>query len=415
VRFHDGESAVDLASVRLVIDGEDVTAKTVVTDAFAAFTPAAPFRPGPVHAQAIIGDRVGNTTRVKWTFTVARGRGLIESVTVSPAATLKPGDSLTVVMMGTPGGSASFTATGRPGSVSMRESPQSPGTYFGSYPIGFKDQGRLIKVSTQLRNGKSTSITPAVAAVPVLGRTPQPTIAPAGALIGSEDGIGHVTVQGSAAPGLRVMALLSARSASSTRRSFWTPIVAGSTSVTATGRWRLSLGPFVSSPRAALFLTVVAIDPVNQRSPPVIVAMAESPSVAREANPPADNEAGVAVGEPAVVQQAVVQQAPAPPPSGSAQRATATGPASCSSDGENGGTGGCGAVQPDQEYTGSSHRSGGASNPVAPAPAPVPAPGEPKPKETKPKEREDREDLADRDEHEDGEKQERRKKGKDDD
>jgi hypothetical protein len=126
LRFHDGESGIIPSRVVLVVNGQDVTRRTAITGAFAAYTPQVPFRPGPVRVQAVIRDRAGNAIRADWTFVVAPPTGLINSVTVSSPAGLKPGDYLSVVMVGIPAGQATLAITGAP-KIPMRESAQTPG------------------------------------------------------------------------------------------------------------------------------------------------------------------------------------------------------------------------------------------------------------------------------------------------
>lgn len=391
LRFHDGESSVDPAGVRLIIDGRDVTAQTVITDAFAAYTPAAPFRPGSVRIKAVVGDRAGNATTAEWRFTVARPGGAIRSVTVGPAAILKPGDSLTVVMIGAAGGKASFTTAGSSRSFPMRESPRDRGTYFGSYPIGFKDQGRMIRVSTQLRKGKRSDTARAAAAVPVVGRTPRPIVgASARRVLVNEQGIGHVTVQGSAGPAFRVVGLISARTVSPAGGASWTPVLAASTPVREAGRWRLSLGPFVSPPRAALFLTVLAVDPLNQRSPPLIVALGGPPAAAQETvapnggtetvlqEPPPSTPIAPALVAPTLVAPSSVAPRPVPRPAPSPK------PASCASDRAETVAERCEETDAETERT-VGDTATAAETPSADPPAPDPPAADPPPAERKPK------------------------------
>lgn len=382
LRFFDGESSVDPTRVRLLIDGRDVTGKTALTSAFAAYTPGEPFRPGPVRVQAVVGDRAGNVTRAAWTFVVAPPPGLIDSVTVSPAAGLKPGDYLTVVMIGAPGGQAAFTDTRAPRSIPMRESAQTPGRYFGLLPIGFKDQGRFVQVAATLRKGNRFSTAPAVVTVPVLGLTPRPTVASPSkpVLVGGH--VNEITVRGSAVPSSRIIGLLSARATASSGNN-WTPIVTASASTHREGTWRLSLGPFVPWPQAALFLTLVAIDPLGQRSPPVIVALGEALAAAEEEAPPATGETQQTVQDsPAEVQQvsAPPPPPPPPPPTPSPTPAQSSRPASCSGRVDEA-SGQCVVTEVHREdrTTDNSGTKSPSDPPAVEPPAPDP-PSEPKPK-----------------------------------
>jgi len=387
VRFYDGESSIDPTRVRLVINGQDVTNRTAVTKAFAAYTPGGPFRPGPVRVQAVVPDRAGNATRVDWTFVVTPPRGLIDSVTVSPAAGLKPGDYLTVVMAGAPGGRASLTTTGSPRSIVMLESAEALGRYVGLHPITPSDQGRLIIVSTQLRRGNRSSTASAVAAVPVLGRSPRPTVvSTSGLVVTGEQAIEQLTVRGSAGPAFHLEGLVSARVESPTGSSV-SPLVAASTSARQDGAWRLSFGPFVPWPRAALILTVVAIDPLGQRSLPVTVALGGVPVAPREAVvavtdaaqtatqdvAPATGETRQETQETSPTDQQVSAPPPAPVPS--------AGPAPCPSGRVDETTGQCVVTEPGPQDSAAGGGSGGESYTGNSPPADPPSHLDPEPPE----------------------------------
>jgi hypothetical protein len=314
LRFHDGESAVVPSRVALIVNGQDVTRRTAITGAFAAYTPQAPFRPGPVRVQAVVRDRAGNATRADWRFVVAAPTGLINSVTVSSPAGLKPGDYLSVVMVGAPAGQATLTITAAPSNVPMRESAQTPGVYVGMYPIRYADQGRIISVSARLRTGSRSSTATAVAAIPIFGWTPRPTIVPpATAPATGGQTVERMTVAGRARPSFRVMGLLSARVESSGANA-WIPLAANLTSARPDGSWRLSLGSIAPWPGAALFLTVVAIDPLGQRSPPVTLALGgvPPPSPGAETSPVPGETQKATQAPPAAAPPAVA--APSPPP-----------------------------------------------------------------------------------------------------
>ncbi|HEY6102939.1 MAG TPA: hypothetical protein VI007_06920 [bacterium] len=311
VRFHDGETAVVPSRVALLVNGQDVTRRTAITGAFAAYTPQVPFRPGPVRVQALIRDRAGNTTRAEWTFAVAAPTGLISSVTVSSPAGLKPRDYLSVVMVGAPAGQAMLAITGAAHDISMSESAQTPGVYVGMYPIRNADQGRIISVSARLQKGKRSSAASAVAAIPIFGWTPRPTIAAPVDAPRDGQSTERMVVTGRARPAFRVLGLLSARVDSSPENA-WIPLAAGLTSARADGNWRLSMGSVAPWPGIELFLTVVAIDPLGQRSPPVTRALgglSVTPPRVETTSPPSDTtkttETAPGAGSPA---------APAPSP-----------------------------------------------------------------------------------------------------
>jgi hypothetical protein len=67
-RFRDERSGVNPNSVRLSIDGRDVTGRSRVTAGDVNF--AADLREGRHHAELVVRDRAGNVTRTEWTFVV---------------------------------------------------------------------------------------------------------------------------------------------------------------------------------------------------------------------------------------------------------------------------------------------------------------------------------------------------------
>jgi hypothetical protein len=67
-RFFDNRSGVNPASVRLSIDGRDVTGRARVTSGDVNF--AADLREGRHTAELVVRDRAGNVTRTDWTFVV---------------------------------------------------------------------------------------------------------------------------------------------------------------------------------------------------------------------------------------------------------------------------------------------------------------------------------------------------------
>jgi hypothetical protein len=75
-RFRDDRSGVNASSVRLHIDGQDVTGWSRVTDTDVSFR--GDLREGRHHAELVVRDRAGNVTRTEWNFVVdndVRGQG----------------------------------------------------------------------------------------------------------------------------------------------------------------------------------------------------------------------------------------------------------------------------------------------------------------------------------------------------
>lgn len=67
-RFHDGGSGIDPRNVTLRVDGRDVTHRTRIDDNDVRYRDN--LAPGRHHAELIVRDRAGNTTRQAWSFDV---------------------------------------------------------------------------------------------------------------------------------------------------------------------------------------------------------------------------------------------------------------------------------------------------------------------------------------------------------
>lgn len=275
VNFLDPVSAVNPGAVRLVVSGQNVTARTSISETFAAFNPEGPFPPGPVRVQLTATDRAGNADGAEWSFTIAPTAGLIESVTINPATPLTRGDILTVVMTGAPGGRASFTIEGLAGAVPMRES-RTPGVYFGTLPI---EAGRSLTeaaLRVTLEKDGRRSMAPAAAGVTIVGPPPPaPSIlAPGQAIVLGQEAVARMILRGRTQPGLRILARVSyvARGASTDEAGALGEFV---TVAGADGNWTVAIGPLIVPEGSKVVATVIAIDQAGQRSPAASREVAE--------------------------------------------------------------------------------------------------------------------------------------------
>lgn len=276
VNFFDAASAVNPGAVRLVVNGQNVTPRTSISETSAAFNPEGPFQPGPVRVQLTATDRAGNAERVEWSFSVAPTDGLIKSVTINPATPLTRGDILTVVMTGIAGGRASFTIQGLPGVVPMRES-RTAGVYFGTLQI---EAGQSLKTEASLlvtleKDGQRSTAA-AAAGVTIVGPPPPaPSIvAPGQAVVLGEEVVTRMILRGRARPGLRVLVRVSyvARGASAEEGGALGEFV---TVTGADGNWSVAIGPVIAPEGSKVVATVIAIDQAGQRSPAASREVAE--------------------------------------------------------------------------------------------------------------------------------------------
>jgi hypothetical protein len=312
VSYYDAESAVDPAGVRLLVNGQDVTRQAAITETSAVYTPHTPLRAGPVRVQAVVRDRAGNAAPLEWVFEVANPTGLIQSVTLTPAVGLRPGDNLTIVAMGVPAGRASFTVTGSQRTFPMSESTRTPGMYVGSYPVRSGESAGRLSIQVVLRKGAVLSTAAAVATVPIFVPPPGPTTETI-TVSGGDRRLDGIVVRGRTRPALRVRVLLSLRMPASSSRSTWVRLVEVSALARPDGTWQAGFGPVVPQPPGALFLSAVAVDPLGQRSGPVTAEIPVAPAVAETAPPaPVPVEPAAVTAEPAPLAP-VVLAAPPPP------------------------------------------------------------------------------------------------------
>lgn len=272
----DLESGVDPASVRLIVNGQDVTARASVSETSVRYNPAEPFRPGPVRVQLTVADRAGNAERWAWEFAVLPPSGLISSVTVNPAGALTDNDLLTVVVAGVSGGRASFTIEGIRGSRPLQES-RTKGIYFGSIVVLGQDAlagGTL--VATLEKDGRRSALAATVPLTILAGlQPPAPTVTTSSRTLLLEDPAARLDLSGRARPGHRIVGRIaySVRSPSATDEGTLGEFTALAAS---DGSWRISLGPLVPLPDARLVVTVVAIDQAGRRSPPATLELTSS-------------------------------------------------------------------------------------------------------------------------------------------
>ena len=265
----DLETGVNPAAVRLLVNGQNVTARASISETSIAYNPETPFQPGAVRVQLTVADRARNTLQNEWTFQITPPGELVKSVTINPASALTKDDLLTVVMAGDSGGRATFTIEGIRGAVPMRESP-TPGVYFGSLPVrpeyAVVDAPLLVTLE---KNGRRSSV-PAAALVTILPAAPPPPRITSRALSSESPLSGRIAVGGSSGAGFRILGRITydlrSEGLEGTLGEF--VAVAG-----ADGRWQVSIGHLIPLERARVMLTVVAIDPAGQRSPPTTIEL----------------------------------------------------------------------------------------------------------------------------------------------
>ncbi|RYG42021.1 copper amine oxidase N-terminal domain-containing protein, partial [bacterium] len=198
--FIDEGTGIDTDTVKLTIDGTDVTRQANVTDRFVSYRPERALKPGRHTLVLTVRDRTGNQARQSWDFTVGDKADVVKSFEVDGTGDVRPGDVVTFTLIGEPGATVVANVGSKAKNIPLRE--RQPGVYTGEYTVRSNDQFFNDKVTARFKakNGESYTIE-ANSRIAANARPNAPTItSPAdGAKIGDS-----VTFKGKAAPGSKV-------------------------------------------------------------------------------------------------------------------------------------------------------------------------------------------------------------------
>ena len=147
--FDDAGSGIWPPSMRLIVNGRDVSKEARVTANFVSYTPSQPLPPGETTIVLAIDDKATNEAKVEWKFDVlaADSNAGIRSVKQNAGKTLEPGDVLHVEMDGVAGGVGTFSLGNIKG-VRLTESPA--GHYATDYTIRKGDDVQNATLATNL-------------------------------------------------------------------------------------------------------------------------------------------------------------------------------------------------------------------------------------------------------------------------
>lgn len=160
-------SQVDVSSVEIFVDGEDVTAESSITPNFFSYRPTQPLRPGQHQVQVEYSNTQGQRRVASWDFTIAAPQPevAISSVTHNATEPLAQDATLLTTINGTPGAQAWVLLIEN--GQRLRELPAeevSPGVYVATYSLqGQSAVGEAIAVG-QLQQGEAR----------ILAAAPQP-------------------------------------------------------------------------------------------------------------------------------------------------------------------------------------------------------------------------------------------------
>lgn len=135
--FDDGAgSGIDTTTVKITVNGTDVTDKATVTSTFVTYRPTANLPAGENSVVIAAEDAAGNSISERWVFRLTAAADVIKSFTTSDLRDLQPGDVITVRMQAQPKGTASFSFVLDSRTLRTRPMQQtSAGIYEGEYTV----------------------------------------------------------------------------------------------------------------------------------------------------------------------------------------------------------------------------------------------------------------------------------------
>lgn len=191
---------VDPASVRVRLDGTDVTSQATITPAFFNLKPGS-LSTGQHQVQVSVADRAGNVTTADWAFTVSEN-SLVQSFTsdTQPGQAVNVGQTIRFTLRAQPGGTAEVALGKVAPHVALREG--ATGVYTGEYTVVPGDSLTGAPVSARFSKDGKTETTPLASSLTIEAGAPvQPTITtPENDSLVSET----LDVEGKAAPGATV-------------------------------------------------------------------------------------------------------------------------------------------------------------------------------------------------------------------
>ncbi len=127
-------SGIDPQSIRMTVDGRDVTPDASINSNQISYTPSVGFSPGRHDVRVTASDMSGNQVSKAWSFRIgADGGRIIRSFNVTGLDNARPGDVLEFTMLAAPGGQASFSVGDIIHDKPMVE--RNPGQYVGTYTL----------------------------------------------------------------------------------------------------------------------------------------------------------------------------------------------------------------------------------------------------------------------------------------
>lgn len=274
--FDDGAgSGVAPGSVRIIVNGVDVTARATVTTSFVSYLPPTPLPAGSNSVTVTMRDIAGNTATRTWNFTVVAAPQVIRTFTHNATVGMAPGSVITVLMEATAGGRATFAFVAPTGQTLWTQAMTeiSPGVYRGDYTVRIGDNltGAAVLGTFVTAQGQTFTIEAPgrIGTAPAVLTPPTITVPAQGAAVTSP-----LVITGTAPPSTRVR--LRVDYVTTLLGAVRIPGVATDqvVDVDAAGRFQsqpIQLGTLIPGGQTVYTLTALTLGPEGQESEPRVV------------------------------------------------------------------------------------------------------------------------------------------------
>jgi len=147
-------TGIDSTTVRIAVDGRDVTEDATITDNLLVYKPLRDLATGRHDVEVELRDRVGNLVTKTWSFNVVDRAGVITSFQHNATSEIQPGDEITFTLQGEPGATVTMSI-GNLRTLTMTEGPA--GKYTATYVVRRTDQldGVVATAKMKTRSGET--------------------------------------------------------------------------------------------------------------------------------------------------------------------------------------------------------------------------------------------------------------------
>ena len=209
-QFTDGSGVgADPNSVKVTVDGKDVTGDAAVTASLFTYKPAEALASGGHTVAVTVADKAGNATTASWGFKVSTSNIVQSFTTNEPSGkTVGAGATIVLTLNAQPGGKATASIGSLAKNIPLREGDA--GVYTGEYTVKAGDSVQNAPVTARFEARDGTVVTTSLAGSLTLAAGPPPApkiLSPSDS--NYVDASQPLTVRGRAAPNSTVRVTVS--------------------------------------------------------------------------------------------------------------------------------------------------------------------------------------------------------------